>query len=116
MTLSHGHAQIHISLLTLLPPSNYLFWSPCNKDVNGFILIYIKTNAPNHFFDKTPKSNSQHTTRNAHNIPHVNVKHSYFRSAIIIERNKLDSNIRNSETPSIIKSHKINFKQYFWLP
>ena len=63
--------------------------------------------------EKIPQSNCQCRTRNAHNIPHINVKHQIFKNsyfqATIIEWNKLDSNIRNSETLNIFKPKILKF-------
>ena len=57
------------------------------------------------------QSNCQYRNRNALNIHHINVNffnNSYFPSTII-ERNKLDSNICNSETLNIFKSKTLKF-------
>ena len=54
-----------------------------------------------------PKVLSTRTTRNYNNIPLFNVKHEYFRNSFfpstVIEWNKLDNNIRNSESVSAFK-------------
>ena len=63
---------------------------------------------PSYLFDMIPKVLSTRTTRNHNNIPLFNVKHEYFRnsffSSTVIEWNKPDNNIRNSESVSAFKS------------
>ena len=77
-----------------------------------FFKIY-KNQCPKNLFDIIPQSNCQYRTRNAQNIPHINVKHQFFKNSCfpstIIEWNKLDSNIRNSETLKIFKSKILKF-------
>ena len=72
-----------------------------------FFKIY-KNQCPKYLFDIIPQSNCQNRTRNAQNIPHINVKHQFFKNSYfpstMIECNKLDSNIRNSETLNIFRS------------
>ena len=66
-----------------------------------------KNKHPSYLFDIIPKVLSTRTTRNHNNIPLFNVKHEYFRNSffpsIVIEWNKLDNNIRNSESLSAFK-------------
>ena len=53
------------------------------------------------------------TTRNHNNIPLFNIKHEYFRNSFfpstIIEWNKLNNNIRNSESVSAFKKQILKF-------
>ena len=60
-----------------------------------------------------PKVLSTRTTRNHNNIPLFNVKHEYFRNSFfpstVIEWNKLDNNIRNSESVSAFKKQILKF-------
>ena len=60
-----------------------------------------------------PQSRCLYRTRNEHNIPHITVEHQFFKNSYlpspIIEWNKLDSQIRNSETLTIIKSKILKF-------
>ena len=60
-----------------------------------------------------PKVLSTRTTRNYNNIPLFNVKHEYFRNSFfpstVIEWNKLDNNIRNSESVSAFKKQIFKF-------
>ena len=62
---------------------------------------------PSYLFDMIPKVSSTRTTRNHNNIPLFNVKHEYFRNSFfpstVIKWNKLDDNIRNSESVSAFK-------------
>ena len=71
-----------------------------------FFKVY-KNQCPKYLFDIIPRSNCPYRTRNALNIPHINVKHQFFKNlyfpSTIIEWNKLDSDIRNSETHNIFK-------------
>ena len=65
------------------------------------------------FLPEIPISKCPYRTKNAFNIPNINVKHQFFKSSYfpstIIEWNKLDSNIRNSETLNIFKSKILQF-------
>lgn len=60
-----------------------------------------------------PISNCQYRTRNEHNIPHINVKHQFFKNShllsAIIAWNKFHSNIRNSKAFRIYKSKTLEF-------
>ena len=73
-----------------------------------FFKVY-KNQCSKYLFDIIPQSNCPYRTRNALNIPHINVKHQFFKnsyfSSTIIEWDKLDSNIRNSETLNTFKSN-----------
>ena len=66
-----------------------------------------KNKHPSYLFDMIPKVLSTRTTRNYNNIPLFNVKHEYFQnsffSSTVVEWNKLDNNIRNSESVSAFK-------------
>ena len=56
---------------------------------------------------------STYNTRNTNNIPLFKVKHNVFRNSflpfVVIEWNKLDLNIRNSESLNISKKTLLNF-------
>ena len=73
----------------------------------------IKDKHPSYLFDMIPKVLSTRTTRNHNNIPLFNVKHEYFRNSFfpstVIEWNKLDNNIRNSELVSTFKKQILKF-------
>ena len=75
-----------------------------------FFKLY-KNQCSKYLFDITTQSNCPYRTRNALNIHHINAeffKNSYFPSTII-EWNKSDSNICNSETLNIFKSKIFKF-------
>ena len=73
----------------------------------SFFKIY-ENKCLKYLFDIIPQSNCQYRTRNAQSIPHINVKHQFFKNSFfpstIIEWNRLYSNIHNSETLNISKS------------
>ena len=62
-----------------------------------------------------PKVLSTRTIRNHSNIPLFDVKHEYFRNYFspsnVIEWNKLDNNIRNSESVSNFKKQILRFNR-----
>ena len=72
-----------------------------------------KNKHPSYLFDMVPKVLSTRTTRNYNNISLFNVKHEYFRNsffpATVIEWNKLDNNIRNSESVSAFTKKILKF-------
>ena len=72
-----------------------------------------KNEHPSYLFDIIPKVLSTRPTRNHNNIPLFNVKHEYFRNSFfpstVIEWNKLDNNIRNSESVSDFKKQVLKF-------
>ena len=77
-----------------------------------FFKIY-KNQWPKYLFDIIPQSNCPYRTRNVQNIPHINVKHQFFKNTYFpsttIEWSKLDSNIRNSEILNIFISKILKF-------
>ena len=54
-----------------------------------------------YLFNIIPTSVRSYNTRNANNIPQFKVKHNFFQNSffpsVVIESNKLEQNIRNSE-------------------
>ena len=62
-----------------------------------------------------PKVLSIRTTSNYNNIPLFNVKHEYFQNSFfpstVIEWNKFDHNIRNSESVSAFKKQILKFNR-----
>ena len=56
---------------------------------------------------------SRYNTRNTNNIPQFKVKHNFFRNSFfpsaVIEWNKLDLNIRNSESLNVFKNSLLKF-------
>ena len=72
-----------------------------------------KNKHPSYLFDMIPKVLLTRTTRNYNNILLFNVRHEYFRNfffqSTVIEWNKLDNNIRNSESVSAFKKQILKF-------
>ena len=68
---------------------------------------------PKYLFNIIPTSVSTYNTRNTNNIPLFKVKHNFFQNSFfpsaVIEWNKLDLNIRNSESLNIFKKTILNF-------
>ena len=72
-----------------------------------------KSHSPKYLFNIIPVTVSRYKTRNTNNIPQFKVKHNFFRSpflpSVVIEWNKLDPNIRNSESLNIFKKSLLKF-------
>ena len=72
-----------------------------------------KNKHPSYLFDMIPKVLSTRTTRNYTNIPLFNIKHECFRNSFfpstVTEWNKLDNNIRNSESVSTFNKQILKF-------
>ena len=68
---------------------------------------------PKYLFNIIPTSVSTYNTRNTNNIPLFKVKHNFFRNSFfrsaVSEWNKLDLNIRNSESLNIFQKTILNF-------
>ena len=73
----------------------------------------LKEKSPEYLFNIIPTRNNVHRTRNSHNIPHLNLKHSFFKNsffpATIIEWNKLDSNICSLDSYNVFKKRILKF-------
>ena len=73
----------------------------------------IKQKSPNYLFKLIPQRNSSYITRNQDHIPLIKTKHQFFKNsffpACIIEWNKLDFILRNSETIGAFKSSILKF-------
>ena len=67
----------------------------------------LKDQSPKYLFNIIPKLNRPYPTRNANNIPHFKVKHSFFKNiffpSVILEWNKLDPEIQNAPSLNISK-------------
>ena len=67
----------------------------------------LKGQSPKYIFNIIPKLNRPYSTKNANNIPHFKVIHSFFRNtffpSVIIEWNKLDPEIQNPHNIKGIK-------------
>ena len=60
-----------------------------------------------------PEKTSSYVTRNADNIPLLNIKHNFCKNSFfpssIIERNNLDPNLCNSENFGFFKNNILKF-------
>ena len=77
-----------------------------------FYKVY-KSHSPKYLFNIIPVTVSTFSTRNTDNIPQFKVKHNFFRNSFfpsaVIEWNKLDLNIRNSESLNVFKNSFLKF-------
>ena len=77
-----------------------------------FVNIF-RYKCPKYLFNIIPTSVNTYNTRNTNNIPLFYVKHNFFQNtsfhSAVIEWNKLDLNIRNSESFNIFKKTLVNF-------
>ena len=73
----------------------------------------IKNQSPKYLFELIPTVRQAYMTRHKNSVPLFNVKHDYFKNSFfpstVIEWNKLDSNIRNSESLAIFKKRILAF-------
>ena len=73
----------------------------------------FRSQSPQYLFNIIPTSVRPYNTRNANNIPQFEVKHNLFKNSffpsVVIEWNKLDLNIRNSENLFIFKKKLLKF-------
>ena len=67
----------------------------------------IKNQSPKYLFELIPTARQAYMTRHKNSVPVFNVKHDYFKNSFfppaIIEWNKLDSKIRNSESLALFR-------------
>ena len=79
----------------------------------GWFLKIFRYQCPEYQFNIIPTSVSIHNTRNTNNISLFKVKHKFFQnsffSSVVIEWNKLDQNISNSESLIIFKKTLLKF-------
>ena len=77
-----------------------------------FYKIY-NNKSPFYLFNLIPEKTSSYATRNVDCIPLIKIKHDFFKNTffpyVIIEWNKLDPDIRNSESLSIFRSNIFKF-------
>ena len=82
------------------------------KKLCCFFKIF-RNQSPKYLFNIIPTSVRPCNTRNANNIPQFKVKHNFFQNSffpsVVIEWNKLDLNIRNSENLFIFKKKLLKF-------
>ena len=73
----------------------------------------VRSQSPQYLFNIIPTFVRPYNTRNANNIPLFKVKHNFFKNSffpsVVIEWNKLDLNIRNSENLFIFKKKLLKF-------
>ena len=73
----------------------------------------FRSQSPQYLFNIIPTFVRPYNTRNANNIPQFKVKHNFFKNSffpsVIIEWNKLDLNIRNSENLFIFQVKFLKF-------
>ena len=73
----------------------------------------LRSQSPQYLFNIIPTSVRPYNTRNANNIPQFKVQHKFFKNSffpsVVIEWNKLDLNIRNSENVFIFKKKLLEF-------
>ena len=73
----------------------------------------LKDQSPKYLFNIIPKLNRPYPRRNANDIPHFKVKHSFLKNtffmSVIIEWNKLDPEIQNAPSHNIFKKNIIKF-------
>ena len=73
----------------------------------------FRNQSPEYLFNIIPTSVRPYNSRNANNIPQFKVKHNFFKNSffpsVVIEWNKLDQNIRNSENLFIFKKKLLKF-------
>ena len=77
-----------------------------------FYQVY-KIHSPKYLFNNIPVTVSRYNTRNINNIPQFKVEHNFFRNSFfpsaVIEWNKLDLNIRNSESLNVFRNSLLKF-------
>ena len=73
----------------------------------------FRSQSPQYLFNIIATPVRPYNTRNANNIPQFKVKHNFFKNSffpsVVIEWNKLDLNIRNSENLFIFKKKLLKF-------
>ena len=73
----------------------------------------FRNQSPEYLFNIITTSVRPCSTRNANNIPRFKVRHNFFQNSffpsVVIEWNKLDQNIRNSENLFIFKKKLLKF-------
>ena len=83
------------------------YWKLC-----CFFVIF-RNQSPGYLVNIAPTSVRPYNTRNANNIPQFNVKYNFsqnsFFSSVVIERNKLDQYMGNSENLFIFKKKLFKF-------
>ena len=72
-----------------------------------------KSHSSKYLFNIIPVTASRYNTRNTNNIPQFKAKNNFFRNSFftsaVIEWNKLELNIRNSESLNIFRKSLLKF-------
>ena len=84
----------------------------CYRKLCCFCKI-LKDQSPKYLFNVVPKLTKPYSAKNANNILHWKVKHSFFKDtffpSVIIEWNKLDTKIQNAPSLNIFKKNILKF-------
>ena len=84
----------------------------CYRKLCCFYKI-LKGQFPKYLFNIIPKLTTPCSSRNANNIPHFKVKHSFFKNilfpSVIFEWNKLDTKIQNVPSLNFFKKNILKF-------
>ena len=82
-----------------------------------FYEVY-KSHSPEFLFNNIPVTVSRYNTRNINNIPQFKVKYNFFRNSFfpsaVIEWNKLDLNICNSDSFDYFQEKPLKVYASFW--
>ena len=111
-------SRLSISLDQKSKVLHILYFLVCDVEDywNIFLLLHsinLVFTSPKYLFNIIPVTVSRYNTRNTNNIPQFKVKHNFFRNSFfpsaVIEWNKLDLNIRNSESLNVFKNSLLKF-------
>ena len=79
----------------------------------SFLYKVIANQSPSYLFNIIPRKNTFRPTRGSNNIPLLGTRHNFFQNnyfpAAIKEWNRLDIDIRKSDSVSIFKKRILNF-------
>ena len=79
----------------------------------SFLYKVIANQSPSYLFKMIPKKNMSRPTRGSDSIPLLGTKHNFFQNSYfpssIKERNRLDIDIRKSDSISILKKRILSF-------
>ena len=79
----------------------------------SFLYKVIANQSPSYLFNMIPRKNTSRQTRGSDNVPLLGTKHNFFQNsyfpAAIIEWNRLDIDIRKSDSISIFKKRILSF-------
>ena len=86
----------------------------------SFLYKVIANQSPSYLFNMIPRKSTSHPTRGSHNIPLLGIKHNFFQNsyfpAAIKEWNRLDIDIRKSDSICIFKKRILSFIRPFKSP